>query len=331
MQQKQIVLPLDLSPEDARLTWNGVYYAVSAALCLPGRAESETDVEQLLDASLLVLKLIPFRDKLRTRMLSLLADEGDQGDESKEPAPARSPSGARPAFGVVAEVSLRSGRLGAVQDVRKALPAESAPTGQEFDPNAAQSVELPESDLFALRASLQRYLDTTLLKQLREPFASFVPELVGGPGGWKERPLPGGGRPDALVPYQMVFPDAFPIDIDAGGHAYVLDDLYCTRPGCPCVDVTCIILRQDPASGQSAAHAGFKYNIETGKSKAMSEFPTKLNVAEYFKRFSQGHPIDLDVVLRSRYRFMRGEFIANAKERLALAPGPAPRPLQGLK
>ena len=128
------------------------------------------------------------------------------------------------------------------------------------------------------------------------------------------------------MPYQTLFTNAFPIDLEVAGTEYFLDDLYCTRPSCPCVDVTCIILRHDPASQQNVAHAGFKYNVETGKTKAMSEFPGKLNVAEWLKRFSQAHPIDLEAVLASRYRFMRGEFIRARKE----SRGPLSLP-QGLK
>lgn len=319
MQQKPIILPLDLPADDARLSWNGTYYAVSAALGLPGRAQTPADIDQMVDDALLILKLIPFRDKLRSRMLSLLAAPEDANLQTREGsdatatamAPANKPSQGRPAWGVVAKLSIRDTKILALDDVRKALPEAGAPAGQEFDPTKAVSVSLPETEAESLKAALQTYVKKTLAPFLAEPFVSFLPELAPneGPGDWKQRVKPT-RKADTLVPYMTLFPNAFPIDLEVAGEEYLIDDLYCTRPGCPCVDVTCVILKNDKASGQSVAHAGFKYNIETGKTKVMSEFPAKLNVAEWFKRFSQAHPVSLDVLLASRYRFMRTHYIA---------------------
>ncbi|MCA2961720.1 MAG: hypothetical protein IOD12_15835 [Silvanigrellales bacterium] len=314
MQQNPIILPLDLPPDEARVSWNGTYYAVSAALGLPGRAETAADIDLFLDASLLIFKLVPFRDKLRSRMLSLLADPDE---ENKTTAPAQAtpadPSPAvhaRPAWGVVARLSVRDAKIQGLDDVRKAFPVAGAPAGKEFDPTLAASVSLSEEDAASLQSALQTYVAKTLAPFLSEPFASFAPEIARteGLGAWTDRVKPT-RKADTLVPYMSLFPNAFPIDLEVAGEEYLIDDLYCTRASCPCVDVTCVILKNDKASGKSVAHAGFKYNIETGKSKAMSEFPTKINVAEWFKRFSHSHPVSLDLLLASRYHFMRKNYI----------------------
>jgi|GEM_PF-663579 len=310
-EQPSIVLPLELSADEGRLSWNGTYYALSAALCLAGRAESLAQVETMRRDALLVVKLVPFRDKLRSKMFALLADEADTQAASAAMGAGGGIDASKPAWGAVLGLSIADGKITRIDDIRKAMPRAGALPGEEFDPTAAESVALPDADKESLRAVVQTHLEKVLMPYVRDPFASFAPGEV---TGWEER-IPRNRKTDALVPFQSVFPDSFPIDLAYEGGEYFLDDLYCTTPACPCTDVTCIVLKNDPRSGQNAAVAGFKFQVESGKVKAMSEFPGKFNPSEWLKRFSRAHPVSLDLVLTSRFAFMRKQYIAAAAAR----------------
>ena len=306
-----LVFPIDLkSDETSRLTWNGIYYSFRAALFFTQQAHTADEIRDIARNVHVVLKLVPFKSELRSKFLASLAPEMPGAGEKPDTI-----------YGMVVTANLETAEVVSFADVRR---LSNVPVSQDTGNTSEQSeiISLPEGDLGQLRQGLQEAFQKGLLQILREPFASFLPELT---DQWKSAPIvvqksqanQKGQKADAnkesLVPYQMVFPQAIPIDRIVDGTRYIIDDLYCTKPSCPCTDVTCVVLKLDQENGQEVAWGGFTYNLENRKFKPLPQFPSKFNASEWFKQFSKQHPFDLDAVLKSRFQFMRTQFIAECK------------------
>jgi hypothetical protein len=173
----------------------------------------------------------------------------------------------------------------------------------------AEVLPLEGAEKETLAKAFNSALTAPVLDALRQPFASFAPELS---QSWKEMKL-SGIQADKLVPFQMLFPSAQPIERFVDGERFVIDDLYCTNPSCSCSDVTCVVLKFDPASGQEVAWGGFRWSTDTEKLKVLPQFSSKFNASEWFKQFDIASAVDLKLLLSSRQQFMRTEFIAARK------------------
>ena len=297
-----LVFPIELkSDETSRLTWNGVYYSFRAALFFTQQAQTAHDICEHARNIHLVLKLVPFKSELRSKFLASLAPEKLGAGETPDTI-----------YGMVVTANVESGEVLGFADVRRLA---NVPVSQDTAGTSAESeiISLSESDIAQLRQGLSEAFQKGLLQILREPFASFLPDLT---EQWKSAPVvvqkknTKDGPKETLVPYQMVFPQAIPVDRIVDGTRFILDDLYCTKPGCPCTDVTCIVLKLDQENGQEVAFGGFTYNLENAKFKPLPQFSAKFNASEWFKQFSKNHPFSLEAVLKSRYQFMRTQFIA---------------------
>jgi hypothetical protein len=204
----------------------------------------------------------------------------------------------------VARVNIRSGKTLQIEDLRK-TKATSSLEQVDFMSESAEVLQLSDDESKALMKALDASLSAPVLEALRQPFASFDPALS---TSWKEKDL-SEIQADRLVPYQMLFPNAQPIERFVEGERFVIDDLYCTNPKCSCTDVTCVVLKFDPASGQDVAWGGFKWTSDADKFKTLPQFSSKFNASEWFKQFDKTSGMDLKLLLTSRQAFMRNEFI----------------------
>ncbi|MFZ9520370.1 MAG: hypothetical protein ACO3A4_07825 [Silvanigrellaceae bacterium] len=292
-----LVLPLNIGKDDTfRITWNGRYFQAKGALVLPRKVTTTFDAAEMIESTQLVLKLTEFRSALRTKILATLSDS-ENGLASQTEV-----------FGLVVQVNVRSGKINAIEDVRKAVGAN--PTENvDFLSEAAQVLNLSDAERKELEKSINASFTPTVLEALRQPFIAFAPELS---TLWKDQDLKS-IQADKLVPFQMLFPNGQPIERFVDGERYVIDDLYCTNPSCNCTDVTCVVLKLLPASGTEVAWGGFKWNIETDKFRPLPQFSNKFNASEWFKQFNAGSAFDLKLLLTSRQKFMRSEYIAARK------------------
>lgn len=292
-----LVLPLNIGNDDTfRLTWKSRMYKAKAALVLPRKLTTLTDVEEVLEGAQVVVKLTEFAGDLRSKMLSTLSD-----------APQRSKSTVE-IFGLVARVNIRSGKSLQIEDLRKTKAASSLDQ-VDFMGEESEVLRLDDEESNVLKKALDASLTAPVLEALRQPFACFDPNLS---TSWKEKDL-SQIQADRLVPYQMLFPNAQPVERFVEGERFVIDDLYCTNPKCSCTDVTCVVLKFDPASGQDVAWGGFKWTSENDKFKPLPQFSSKFNAAEWFKQFDKASGFDLKLLLTSRQNFMRKDFI-NARQ-----------------
>ncbi|MEN9528472.1 MAG: hypothetical protein RI932_345 [Pseudomonadota bacterium] len=292
-----LVLPLNIGKDDTfRLTWKSKLYQAKAALILQRKLTLKIDVDETLEAAQLVVKLTEFSGALRSKMLSVLAPN----DPTK--------ANLTDVYGVVMRVNIRTGQVVDFDDLRRTR-AEKDAEHVDFMSANAEVLALDHTEKETLAKAFNAALTAPVLEALRQPFVSFAPELS---QSWKEMKL-SGIQPDKLVPFQMLFPSAQPIERFVDGERFVIDDLYCTNPTCSCTDVTCVVLKFDPASGQEVAWGGFRWSSDTEKFKVLPQFSSKFNASEWFKKFDSASAFDLKLLLGSRQTFMRTEFIAARK------------------
>lgn len=292
-----LVLPLNIGKDDSfRLSWNRKLYRAKAALVLPRKLTTATDVEEVLESAQVVIRLSEFAGSLREKMLATLASKDKQTSHSVE------------VYGVVSKVNIRTGDVIEIEDVRLAK-TENGSEHVNFMSELAEVKQLSDDEKDILKAAIKVALNPIALEALRQPFVSFEPRLS---EGWKDSDL-SQIKADKLVPFQMLFPNTQPIERFVDGERFVIDDLYCTNPNCPCTDVTCVVLKLDVASGQEVAWGGFKWSSDSEKIKVLPQFSSKFNAAEWFKQFDNASGVNLKLLLRSRQSFMRTNFISARK------------------
>lgn len=292
-----LVLPLNIGKDDSfRLSWNRKLYRAKAALVLPRKLTTATDVEEVLESAQVVIRLSEFAGSLREKMLATLASKDKQTSHSVE------------VYGVVSKVNIRTGDVIEIEDVRLAK-TENGSEHVNFMSELAEVKQLSNDEKDILKAAIKVALNPIALEALRQPFVSFEPRLS---EGWKDSDL-SQIKADKLVPFQMLFPNTQPIERFVDGERFVIDDLYCTNPNCPCTDVTCVVLKLDVASGQEVAWGGFKWSSDSEKIKVLPQFSSKFNAAEWFKQFDNASGVNLKLLLRSRQSFMRTNFISARK------------------
>ncbi|MEN9810246.1 MAG: hypothetical protein RLZZ488_1813 [Pseudomonadota bacterium] len=292
-----LVLPLSIGKDDTfRVSWKNRFFTARGALVLPRKITTELDAQEILESTQLVVKLAEFKDALRNKLLAALAP---QNEEKKSVAEI---------FGVVLQVNIKTGRMTAVDDLRR-TQAEGGGESADFMADDAEVLALSDAERDELIVSFNRALTAPVLEALRQTFVPFSEEIS---DAWKQQDLRS-IQPDKLVPFQMLFPNGQPIERFVDGERYVIDDLYCTNPSCNCTDVTCVVLKMLPASGTEVAWGGFKWNIEADKFRPLPQFSNKFNASEWFKQFNAASAIDLKLLLSSRQKFMRTRYIAERK------------------
>ncbi|KAB8033674.1 hypothetical protein [Fluviispira multicolorata] len=274
--------------EANRLFWNEKYFSLEVVLLFPTQMNSEEDVKTYLENATLVLKLTPFKNQFRAKMLaSLLENENIEESEI---------------IGLTATINIKSNKLLDILDIRQInTTLDGEGTGSL---NAAESkpVDVSDAKKTELIQALQKLAEGNLKPHLQQPFVSFSPEFLDDQ--WTER-LPKQKNKSALLPFQAIFPFSGGIERIHENQMYALDDLYCVNPSCNCNEVTCIVLTFDPNSGKEITHGGFKYNLEKNTFKSLPNFPTQFNSQEWFRQFSKDSSISLQLALKSRYQFLR--------------------------
>lgn len=294
-----LVLPLNIGKDDSfRLSWNRKLYRAKAALVLPRKLTTTTDVQEVLESAQVVIRLSEFAGSLREKMLATLANKAELTNHSVD------------VFGAVCRVNIRTGEVTEIEDLRIAK-TENGSEHVNFMSESAEKQTLTSDEIGILKTAIEKALNPVVLEALRQPFVSFESDLS---QGWKESDL-SQIKADKLVPFQMLFPNSQPIERFVDGERFIIDDLYCTNPTCPCTDVTCVVLKLDIASGQEVAWGGFKWSADSEKLKTLPQFSTKFNASEWFKQFDLASGVSLKFLLRSRQAFMRSEFISERKKK----------------
>ncbi len=292
-----LVLPLNIGKDDSfRLSWNRKLYRAKAALVLPRKLTTSMDVDEVLESAQVVIRLSEFASSLREKMLATLATKENQTAHIVE------------VYGIVSRINIKTGEVIEIDDLRLAK-TETGSEHVNFMSEAAEVKQPTDDEKEILKSAIQSALAPVALEALRQPFVSFAPDLS---QSWKENDL-SQIKADKLVPFQMLFPNTQPIERFVEGERFVIDDLYCTNPSCPCTDVTCVVLKLDTASGQEVAWGGFKWSSDSEKIKVLPQFSSKFNAAEWFKQFDLASGVNLKLLLRSRQSFMRTSFISARK------------------
>lgn len=282
-------IPLNLAATEAhRLHWNQQYYSVEGVLLVPEQLKTAHEIQVYAHKAAVVLKLTPFHNQFRAKMLSRL-------QEDKKTTEAI-------VFGVTLTVDIATAKLLEVNN----LSQVSAPLNEQgeahLNPNASVVVKLSDAEHSEFMSAVQKLVETKMRAHLEQPFMSFLPELRST--NWK-KDLPKQKEKGSLLPFQVPFPFSAHIERVHQGTTYLLDDMYCVNPACDCNEVTCIVLSFDADSQKEIVHGGFKYNLEKKTFKSMPNFPTQFNAQEWFKQFSTGHVFDLPFLFKSRYDFLR--------------------------
>lgn len=289
-----LVLPLNIGKDGTlKLSWKNRYFLAKGAIILQHKISTEVQALAALENSQLVLKLIEFKTSLRSKMLEALSSQRNTTPSKND------------FFGLVAQINIKKGLLSAIDDVRRAS-TENASDSADFLGDSAEVLQLTETERQELITALQQALTPQVLEAMRQLFVPFCTELS---ETWKDQNL-SSIQADKLVPFQILFPNSQHIERIADGERYVIDDLYCTNPKCSCTDVTCVVLKFLPSSGTEVAWGGFVWNSETNKFKTLPQFSNKFNAAEWFKKFNTASPIDLNLLLKTRQKFMRTQFIS---------------------
>jgi len=292
-----LVLPLSIGKDDTfRVSWKNRFFTARGALVLPRKITTELDAQEILESTQLVVKLAEFKDALRSKLLAALAPQNEGKTAAAE------------IFGVVLQVNIKTGKVVAVDDLRR-TQSEGGSESADFMAADAEVITLSDAARDELISSFNRALTAPVLEALRQTFVPFSEDIS---DAWKQQDLRS-IQPDKLVPFQMLFPNGQPIERFVDGERYVIDDLYCTNPTCNCTDVTCVVLKMLPASGTEVAWGGFKWNIEADKFRPLPQFSNKFNASEWFKQFNAASAIDLKLLLSSRQKFMRTRYIAERK------------------
>ena len=293
--EHKFVLKIEPPTSEPRVTWDGCYYNVSSALCLK-KANTSQEVDNAMEDALLVCKLVPFKENLRSKMLSMLAEPAATFSAEK--------SQQAKAWALVAHVNLHTLQVTAIRDVRTAPVSVNDKHVLGFDAVTADFVTLSPAQETSLQAVFQTYLAEKLHLPIEEFFAPFLQEKNALSNDfWKDRSH--NLNLKHLFPYAEAFSLAFPNEYFTQTEAFVMEDLYCLNPSCDCKAVTCVISQINDPSGHPVTVAGFRYNFESKKFTPMNEIPGKYNASELFKRFSRNSSISLDVLFEKRYDFLR--------------------------
>lgn len=264
--QTQFFLPFNAQATEAhRILWNGVYFSLESAFVFEKQIQTLEDARYYLGNACIQFTLTRFEDQFRAKMLGALKWSGGSGEGQN-------------------------------------LAAEKISLDASVNVFEKKLIHIPD-EFQSLIPALEKLIKGALAPHLIHPFCCFFPELLDDKNLKNE--LCKLKKQKKLVPFQSVFPFCGTIEAEIKGCDFILDDLYCTNPQCDCNEVTCVVLSFDPKSGQETTHGGFKYHLQKKSFKMLADFPKNFNAQEWFKKFSQGHFVDLGILFRYRYGFLR--------------------------
>lgn len=287
--QNPVYMQLNVGANEAnRLYWNSQYFSLEIVMVFPKQVESKDEMQKNLEDCSLVLKLTPFKNQFRAKMLANLAKQ-ENIEKSK-------------VIGITLSINIKLLKILDILDAREILTTLDGEGSGRLNTEESQQIHLSNEEKAELIQAVQKLAAGNLLPHLRQPFTSFFPSLVDEQ--WQER-IPKRQKKSALIPFQAIFPYSGGIERVLENKIYAIDDLYCVNPDCDCNEVTCVVLTFDPKSGKEITHGGFKYNFDKKSFKNIPNFPGNFNAQEWFKQFIKQNPVDLTLAFQSRYRFLR--------------------------
>jgi hypothetical protein len=287
--QNFIFMPLNLNANEAnRIYWNEQYFSVEGVLLFPKQIESVDEALNFAENCTLILKLTPFKNQLRSKMLASLANMENTQKSN--------------VIGITVELNITNQTVTKIADSREVHTTLNEEGSGNINPQNSHALILSDKEYAELKNAIETLMKGNLQSHLRQPFVSFIPDFADEQ--WKER-LPKKQNKSALIPYQAAFPFSGNIERMMSNTVFAMDDLYCVNPQCQCNEVTCIVLTFDPQSGREVTYGGFKYNFEKKSFKNLPNFPNNFNAQEWFKQFSKSFAINLALVFQTRYNFLR--------------------------
>lgn len=287
--QNPVYMQLNVDANEAnRLYWNGQYFSLEIVMVFPAQVESKGEMQKNLEECTLVLKLTPFKNQFRAKMLAnLMAQENIEKSKI---------------IGLTVSLNIESLKVLNILDTREIFTVLNGAGSGNLNAGESLQIQLSHAEKSELMQAIQKLAEGNLRPHLRQPFISFFPSLVDEQ--WEER-IPKRQKKSALIPYQAIFPFSGSIERIFEDKMYAMDDLYCVNPECDCNEVTCVVLTFDPQSGKEVTHGGFKYHFEKKTFKNIPNFPSNFNSQEWFKQFTKQNPIHLALAFQSRYLFLR--------------------------
>ena len=287
--QNPVYMQLNIGANEAnRLFWNGHYFSLEIVMVFPKQVESKEEMKKNLEECTLVLKLTPFKNQFRAKMLASLTDQ-ENVEKSK-------------IIGLTVTININSLKILDILDSREISTTLDSEGSGSLNAVDSQKIQLNSDEKSALVQAIQKLAEGNLLPHLRQPFISFFPTLVDEQ--WQER-IPKRQKKSALIPFQAIFPYSGGIERTFENNIYAIDDLYCVNVECDCNEVTCVVLTFDQKSGREITHGGFKYNFDKKSFKNIPNFPGNFNCQEWFKQFNKQNPVNLTLAFQSRYQFLR--------------------------
>ncbi|APJ03630.1 hypothetical protein [Silvanigrella aquatica] len=287
--QNPVYMQLNVGANEAnRLYWHGQYYSLEVVLVFPKQVESKDEMQKNLELSTLVLKLTPFKNHFRAKMLASLTSQENVQQSN--------------IIGLTVTINIRTLKILEILDTREIATTLDGEGSGSIQRDESHQIKLSDKENSSLIEALEKLAEGNLMPHLRQPFISFFPDFVDDQ--WQER-IPKRQKKSALVPFQAVFPYAGSIERSFENKMFAMDDLYCVNPECDCSEVTCVVLTFDPETGREITHGGFKYNLDKKTFKAIPNFPSSFNSQEWFKQFSKQNAIQLQLAFQARYDFLR--------------------------
>lgn len=289
--ENPVYIQLNVDANEAnRLYWNERYFSLEIAIALPKQIEFAEEIEKNIEECILVLKLTPFKNQLRAKLLSSLANI-DNTEESN-------------IIGMTITFNIKSSKVLNILDVREITTTLNADGQGNLNTNNITQIKLTEKEVNEFFQAFEKLALGNLRPHLRQPFVSFNHDLA--EEKWQEA-VTKKQKKSELASYQLLFPFSGSIERFHENTVYALDDLYCLKPNCDCSEVTCVILSIDPNSMKEVTIGGFKYNFEKKSFKNLQNFPKSINAQEWFKQFNKQSPINLSTLFYSRYQFLRNK------------------------
>lgn len=290
--QQPYYMQLNLEANEAnRLYWNEQYFSVESVLMLPKQVETKDDAYNAAKECTLVVKLTPFKNQFRAKLLASL-----KAEESPENAKI---------LGLTLKVDVINLQLIDILDCRSLQTTLDSKGNGNINVSDSEILNLTEKEKQEFKSAFEKLAHGNLNPHLKQPFISFFPTLADT--NWEEK-IPPRQKKASLVPFQAIFPYAGAIERFHDKQVFALDDLYCVNPDCDCNEVTCVVLTFDQKSGKEITHGGFKYHFEKKSFKNIPNFPSQFNAQEWFKQFNKLSPFQLSNLFESRYNFLRKKY-----------------------
>jgi len=287
--QPPFYMQFNVSANEAnRLYWNEQYFSLEIVMLFPKQIETREDVQNITNDCSLVLKLTPFKNQFRAKMLANLADK--ECDEKAN------------LIGLTISMNIRTLKVNHIVDSREIQTSLDKYGSGTIKSGESNVLNLTDAEKEELAQALEKLAQGNLKPHLRQPFVSFEASFLDEQ--WAER-IPKSQNKSPLIPFQAVFPYSGAIERFYEKQIFAIDDLYCVSPECDCNEVTCVVLTFDPKSGRRITHGGFKYHLEKKVFKNIPNFPNNFNSQEWFKQFNKLSPVNLLFAFQTRYELLR--------------------------